>query len=139
MYQLISKKMSKKRKGFTLIELVVVIAILGLLAALAIPRLTGSREKASRSTILADLRTIESAIAIADAENDDFTDLATLVEGGYLATTPDGPDGVAYTVVANRAIATFTGVDYGFNLTGTTVSTKPTTGFYLENLLELQP
>lgn len=134
----INKK--RNQKGFTLIELVVVIAILGLLAALAIPRLTGTREKANRSTIMADLRTIESAIAIADAENDDFTDLPTLVSGGYLATAPAGPKDVAYTVVGKRAIATFSNsATYGFVFTQITAGTAPTTGYYIENLLESEP
>ena len=38
----------KKRKGFTLIELIVVIAILGILAAIAIPRFSGFTDKAKQ-------------------------------------------------------------------------------------------
>ena len=50
----------KKLKGFTLIELVIVIAILGILAGIAIPRFIDTTEAARGAKLLGDMRTIES-------------------------------------------------------------------------------
>lgn len=55
-------KFFKDKKGFTLVELVVVIAILGILGGIAIPRFMDATASARGAKIVADLRTIDSAI-----------------------------------------------------------------------------
>ena len=51
------------KKGFTMIELIFVIVILGILASVAIPRLAGTRDDAEISTAVANLRTLLSDAA----------------------------------------------------------------------------
>lgn len=51
------------KKGFTMIELIFVIVILGILASVAIPRLASTRADAEISSAIANLRTLESDIA----------------------------------------------------------------------------
>lgn len=66
----INKKRNKK--GFTLVELVVVIAILGILAGIAVPKFSESRKNAAIAAHNANVRTLESAATLAVSEGIDF-------------------------------------------------------------------
>lgn len=61
------KKMKNNKKGFTLVELIVVLVILAILAALLIPALTGYIDKAKKKQIIAETRqTVMAAQTLVD-------------------------------------------------------------------------
>ena len=87
-------KFFKNKKGFTLVELVVVIAILGILAGIAIPRFMDATATARGAKIVADLRTIDSAIMMYQAKTaTEPADIAALTTSPnqFLASTPKPP------------------------------------------------
>jgi len=59
-----AQKKRKEQKGFTLIELMIVIVIIGILATLLIPRIMERPEEARRIKAKADIKTIESALKL---------------------------------------------------------------------------
>jgi prepilin-type N-terminal cleavage/methylation domain-containing protein len=56
------KKLTTKRGGFTLVEIMIVVAIIALLAAIAVPGFLRARKRSQASKILNDLRMIDSAV-----------------------------------------------------------------------------
>jgi MSHA pilin protein MshA len=89
--------MSKAARGFTLIELVVVIVILGILAAFAVPRFMGLERQARISSLQALNGSVRSAAALAHSVwLVDGTSPATIsVEGTSVAMTNGYPDAAA--------------------------------------------
>jgi len=103
------------RKAFTLIELLIVIAILGILVALILPRFGDVRANANTKVCIANLRGLASAMATYEAKENKTinwgTDYVTsdLVSLQYIAAEPfcpyeqGGASPVAYTLVPSAA------------------------------------
>src|SRR5882762_1788542 len=56
------KAINKRRGGFTLVEIMIVVAIIALLAAIAVPGFLRARKRSQASRILNDLRLIDAAV-----------------------------------------------------------------------------
>ncbi|UTV27632.1 type II secretion system major pseudopilin GspG [Photobacterium atrarenae] len=108
--------MQRKQRGFTLLEVMVVIVILGVLASLVVPNLLGNKEKADQQKVVTDISALEQALDMYKLDNSVYptTDqgLDALVSmpssspeprnyrnGGYIKRLPQDPWGNAYQYV----------------------------------------
>ncbi len=83
----------KARKGFTLVEILIVVVILGILAAIVIPQFTNASSEAKQSSLRSNLQTLRSQIELYKIKNSDTppVSLATLVTAGYIQAVPVNP------------------------------------------------
>ncbi|NLY60820.1 MAG: prepilin-type N-terminal cleavage/methylation domain-containing protein [Clostridiales bacterium] len=88
------KKSKKNQKGFTLVELMVVVVIIGILVAIAVPVYRNVQTTAKIKANDANIKIIESAIQVYLAEGGtlDDLDINLLVTKGYLKEVPKYPD-----------------------------------------------
>ena len=63
--------MTRKNKGFTLVEILIVVIILGILAAIVIPQFTTASEDARRSALASDLQSLRSQIELYKIQHHD--------------------------------------------------------------------
>ena len=102
--------LGKKRTGFTMIEMLVVVVILGLLATLVVPKVVGQGEEAKRTATMVQIKEIEQALDMFKLDNGFYPSteqgLDALVqkpsmtpeprkyrEGGYMKKLPIDPWG----------------------------------------------
>jgi prepilin-type N-terminal cleavage/methylation domain-containing protein len=107
---------TSRKSGFTLVEIMIVVAIIGLLAAIAIPNFVKARTASQTSACIANLKQIEGAVATwaleqkkvnTDTPND--TDLFGV--NAYIKVKPSCPASGAYNIgtVADRPTCNITG------------------------------
>jgi len=108
--------MIKKRKGFTLLEMLVVVAIIGILAALFIPLIAGAMQKAKQKGTMQDMNTLAKAITeyitdhsvapVQDGPLSMATTFYSALSGFYLKVMPQNDQwGTALNVYCGTAVA----------------------------------
>lgn len=105
-----------KQRGFTLLEIMVVIVIIGVLASLVVPNLMGNKEKADKQKAVSDIVALENALDMYKLDNHHYPTtnqgLESLVEAptlpplaanynkeGYIKRLPADPWGNDYVLV----------------------------------------
>src|SRR5580693_2916674 len=92
-------KLNQRRGGFTLVEIMIVVAIIALLAAIALPNFLRARKRSQATRILEDLRIIDTAIDQYAIENNkttgataNWTDIQLYLKTGSILYNSAGTD-----------------------------------------------
>src|SRR5258706_2817291 len=93
------QKLQNRRGGFTLVEIMIVVAIIALLAAIAVPNFLRARKRSQATRILEDLRMVDSAIDQYAIETNktsgvavNWTDISNYLKSNSTLQTSSGLD-----------------------------------------------
>ncbi len=116
---------ARAQQGFTLIELMIVVAIIGILAAVAIPQYRDYTSKTKVSSAVASIDGIKKGVALCYQENASFANCAPGGTGGVPAfTATNVVSGVTYDATLGAITLTFA-TGNGASLDGKTITYTP--------------
>ena len=117
-----------RRSGFTLIELMIVVVIIGILASIAIPKFARTKEKAYVASMKADLRNLASAEEVYAMGNAGaYFPAAT----GVTNAPADSVKAPGYAPTTGVSVDILAPVSGGWSATATHVSTNRTCGIFM--------
>lgn len=109
MFQKMKINLKKNKKGFSLIELMTVISIIGLLSVIFIPRLDFTRDRADMLGVLTDFRSAEMAVKSHNIATGTLPDATTLSRDlQEFGLNPDGSDFTGAGTTADPLVASTT-------------------------------
>lgn len=116
--------LKNKTKGFTIVELLIVIVVIGILATLVIVTFTGIQQKARDSKRKTDINALDSHMEAFYASNGYYPTLADLQNSTFVSTQLKGLDPSALTDPKGGAIAATTSPsNYGYVAAASSTST----------------
>ena len=93
----------RSQRGFTLIEIMIVVAIIGMLMMIAVPNVVKARKSSQANACMANMKNIDSTIELYKMEQRaNPSDLNALVSAGYFKQVPTCPAGGTYTMPADE-------------------------------------